>query len=242
MQSFEWVAIIPGISAIPVHVTHAAIVFMILTLLIMVAYRRLANPALDIVPEPRLSVVNFFEAAYGTIEKLCEESLGHHGHRYIYLVGTLALWILFSNLLGVIPGFVPPTDNVNTNFACAAIVFLATHYYGFKTHGAKYLKHFVGPTPWLAPLMIPIELIGHLARPLSLTLRLFGNMFGDHMNLMVFVGMMIALAKAYVFVAPVAVLVPIVIICLGIFVSVVQAYVFVLLTMSYLSGSLAESH
>ena len=113
----------------------------------------------------------------------------------------------------------------------------------------KYLKHFVGPTPWLAPLMIPIEIIGHLARPLSLTLRLFGNMFGDHMNLMVFVGMMIGLTKyilagpvpVWIF-APIAPLVPIVIILLGIFVSVVQAYVFVLLTMSYLSGSLAESH
>jgi len=249
MQSFEWVAIIPGISAIPVHVVHAAIVFMILTALILAAGRRLADPGLDIVPDPRLSILTFFEAVYGTIEKLCQDNLGHHGHRYIYLVGSLGLWILFSNLLGVIPGFVPPTDNVNTNFACAAIVFLLTHYYGFKAHGAKYLKHFVGPTPWLAPLMIPIEIIGHLARPLSLTLRLFGNMFGDHMNIMVFVGMMIGLTKfilagpvpLWIF-APIAPLVPIVIMCLGIFVSIVQAYVFVLLTMSYLSGSLAESH
>jgi len=249
MQSFEWATIIPGIKDLPVHVTHAALVFLILTGLIMVAYRRLSDPDLDIVPQPRLSVVTFFETAYTTIERLCEESLGHSGHRFVYLVGALALWILFSNLLGVIPGLVPPTDNVNTNFACAAVVFLLTHYYGFKAHGAKYLKHFVGPTPWLAPLMIPIELIGHLARPLSLTLRLFGNMFGDHMNLMVFVGMMIGLTKyilsgpvpAWIF-APIAPLIPIVIILLGIFVAVVQTYVFVLLTMSYISGAIAESH
>ena len=249
MQSFEWISIIPGLGGIPAHVVHGAIVFMVLTTLVLIARRQLVDPGLDIVPAPRLSVVNFFETAYGTIEKLCEESLGHHGHRYIFLVGTLALWILFSNLLGVIPGLVPPTDNVNTNFACAAVVFLLTHYYGFKTHGVKYLKHFVGPTPWLAPLMIPIEIIGHMARPLSLTLRLFGNMFGDHMNLMVFVGMMIGLTKyilagpvpVWIF-APIAPLIPIVIILLGIFVSVVQTLVFVLLTMSYISGSLAESH
>jgi len=242
MQSFEWISLIPGISAIPAHVVHAALVFTVLSLLAVIAGRRLADPDLDIVPAPRLNLVNFFETAYGTIEKLCEESLGHHGHRFVYLVGTLALWILFSNLLGVIPGLVPPTDNVNTNFACAAVVFLLTHYYGFKAHGMSYLKHFVGPTPWLAPLMIPIEIIGHLARPLSLTLRLFGNMFGDHMNLMVFVGMMIALSKAFIWATPIAALVPIVIICLGIFVAIVQTYVFVLLTMSYISGAIAESH
>jgi len=242
MQSFEWISLIPGISAVPAHVVHAAIVFTVLSLLAIVAGRRLADPDLDIVPAPRFNLVNFFETAYGTIEKLCEESLGHHGHRFVYLVGTLALWILFSNLLGVIPGLVPPTDNVNTNFACAAVVFLLTHYYGFKAHGVEYLKHFVGPTPWLAPLMIPIEIIGHLARPLSLTLRLFGNMFGDHMNLMVFVGMMIGLSKAFIWATPIAALVPIVIICLGIFVAVVQTYVFILLTMSYISGAIADSH
>jgi len=249
MHSFEWVSIVPGISAVPAHVVHAALVFTVLSLLAIIAGRRLSSPDLDIVPAPRLTLVNFFETAYGTIEKLCEESLGHHGHRFVYLVGTLALWILFSNLLGVIPGLVPPTDNVNTNFACAAVVFLLTHYYGFKAHGVAYLKHFVGPTPWLAPLMIPIEIIGHLARPLSLTLRLFGNMFGDHMNLMVFVGMMIGLTKtilagpvpAWIF-APIAPLVPIVIILLGIFVAVVQTYVFILLTMSYISGAIAEGH
>ena len=103
------------------HVVHAALVFTVLSPLALIAGRRLADPDLDIVPAPRFNLVNFFETAYGTIEKLCEESLGHHGHRFVYLVGTLALWILFSNLLGVIPGLVPPTDNVNTNFACAAV-------------------------------------------------------------------------------------------------------------------------
>jgi F-type H+-transporting ATPase subunit a len=245
MHSFEWISLLPFVQHSKVavgHVVHAAIVFALLTTLVLLARRRLADPALDIVPAPRFSVLNFFEAAYGLIDKLCAESLGHHGPRFVYLVGTLALWILFSNLLGVIPGFVPPTDNVNTNFACAAVVFLLTHYYGFKAHGVKYLKHFAGPTPWLAPLMIPIEIIGHLARPLSLTLRLFGNMFGDHMNLMVFVGMMIGLSKAFIWAAPIAALVPIVIICLGIFVAVVQTYVFILLTMSYISGAIAEAH
>jgi F-type H+-transporting ATPase subunit a len=249
MQSFELVTVIPGVKALPVHVAHAAIVFILLTLLLLIANRRLRNPALDIVPSPRFSLLNFFEVAYGTIAKLCDEMLGHHGQRYVYLIGAFALWILFSNLLGVVPGLAPATDNVNTNSACAVVVFLATHYYGFRTHGVKYLKQFAGPSPWLAPLMIPIEIIGHLARPLSLTLRLFGNMFGDHMNLMVFVFMMTALTKTilagpvpfWIF-APIAPLVPIVIILLGVFVAVVQTYVFILLAMSYISGAVSEGH
>jgi len=249
MQSFEWVMVIPGIKELPVHVVHSALVFSFLCLLSLLAYRRLADPNLDIVPAPRLSLVNFFETAYGLISKLCDDIMGHHGPHFVYLIGALGMWILFSNLLGTIPGLVPPTDNVNTNAACAITVFVLTHVYGFRAHGIAYLKHFVGPSPWLAPLMIPIEIIGHLARPLSLTLRLYGNMFGDHMNLMVFVFMMTGLTKAilagpvplWIF-APVAPLIPIIIILLGIFVSVVQAYVFILLSMSYISGAIAESH
>jgi F-type H+-transporting ATPase subunit a len=257
MQAFEWVHVIPGlkdfrvpgVEGLPVHVLHSFLVFALLTLLILAAGARLRRADLDIVPAPRFSLLNFFEIAYETIAKLCDDILGHHGPRFVYLIGALALWILFSNLVGVVPGLVPPTDNVNTNAACAIVVFLATHFYGFKAHGIKYLKHFAGPTPWLAPLMIPIEIIGHLARPLSLTLRLFGNMFGDHMNLMVFVFMMTGLTKAilagpvplWIF-APIAPLIPIIIILLGIFVAVVQAYVFILLSMSYISGAIAESH
>ena len=159
------------------------------------------------------------------------------------------MYILFSNLLGVIPGLAPPTDNINTTAACGLTVFFATHYYGFKSSGISYLKHFAGPVPWLAPLVIPIEIIGHLARPLSLSLRLFGNMFGDHSVLAVFVMLVTGLTKFllssnvifWVF-APISVVIPIVVIVLGIFVMVVQALVFCLLTMSYLAGAVAEAH
>jgi F-type H+-transporting ATPase subunit a len=249
MHSFEWVSVIPALAHLPVHVVHSALVFTLLTIAVLLVWNRLRRADLDIVPEGRLSLLTFFETVYQTIAKLCEDIMGHHAPRFVYLVGALALWILFSNLLGVIPGLVPPTDNVNTNASCAIVVFLATHIYGFRAHGIKYLKHFAGPTPWLAPLMIPIEIIGHLARPLSLTLRLFGNMFGDHMNLMVFVFMMTGLTKAIIhgpvplwIFAPVAPLIPIIIIGLGIFVAVVQAYVFILLSMSYISGAIAEAH
>jgi F-type H+-transporting ATPase subunit a len=248
MHSFEWISLIPGSEGYG-HVIHSALVFCVLSLLVMLAYAKLRREDLDIVPPGKLTILSFFETAYTSIFKICEDIMGHHAPHFIYLVGTLALWILFSNLLGVIPGLVPPTDNVNTNASCAIVVFLATHYYGFRAHGIKYLKHFAGPTPWLAPLMIPIEIIGHLARPLSLTLRLFGNMFGDHMNLMVFVFMMISLTKAIIhgpvpvwIFAPIAPLIPIIIIGLGIFVAIVQTYVFILLSMSYISGAIAESH
>jgi F-type H+-transporting ATPase subunit a len=167
----------------------------------------------------------------------------------MFLLGGLAIYILFSNLLGVIPGLAPPTDNVNTTAACALTVFFATHYYGLKDQGLSYLKQFVGPVVWLAPLMIPIEIIGHIARPLSLTLRLFGNMFGDHIVLAVFTYMTILLTKfllaqnvvLWAF-TPISVLIPFLVVILGIFVAVVQTLVFLLLTMSYLAGAVADHH
>jgi F-type H+-transporting ATPase subunit a len=249
LQSFEWVTLIPGLRDLPVHLAHTILVVAALSIVVFFVSRKLRDPNLDIVPESSFGLLTFFEVTYEAIMNLSEEMLGHHAPKFLYLIGALGYYILFSNLLGVVPGFAPPTDNINTTAAVALVVFFATHIYGFSAHGISYVKHFAGPSPWLAPLMIPIEIIGHLARPLSLSLRLFGNMFGDHTVLAVFVMLVTGLTQfllssnvVFWAFAPFSLLIPTVVIVLGMFVMVVQALVFCLLTMSYLAGAVHEAH
>ena len=162
--------------------------------------------------------------------KLSEENIGHHWGKYFFpLIGTIGLYILVCNFMGLIPGFTAPTSNINTTASMAVPVFLATHYYGIRVHGVKYIKHFLGPIVWLAPMMFVIEFIGHLVRPVTLSVRLFGNMIAKHMILF-----------ALALLAPV--IVPVAILGLGVLVSLIQAFVFVLLTALYLAGSVEEAH
>ncbi len=155
---------------------------------------------------------------------------GEEGRFVFPLIGTLALYILFSNYLGLAPGMFSPTANLNTTLACALIVVVYTHVIGFKFHGAKYYKHFLGPVLFIAPLMFIIEVIGHLARALSLSIRLFGNIFGKEMILGVFV----FLAGLY--------LAPLPILFLGLFVGAVQTLIFCLLSMMYFAFAIEEAH
>jgi F-type H+-transporting ATPase subunit a len=131
--------------------------------------------------------------------------------------------------MGLVPGFESPTASLNTNLAMALIVFFLTHIVGVKVHGWKYLKQFVGPNPWLAPLMIPIELVGHIARPVSLTFRLFGNIEGGHIVLAIF-----AILVPF--------LVPLPIMVLKLLICFIQTFVFMLLSMMYVSGAMQEAH
>lgn len=166
---------------------------------------------------------------------LSNSTIGHHwGEKFYPLLGTLGLYIVLCNFMGLIPGFDSPTSNINMTASMAIPVFLATHYYGIKLHGIKYINHFLGPirSIYALPLMILmffIELIGHLVRPVTLSVRLFGNMIAKHMILII-LGIL----------API--LVPTVILGLGVLVSVIQAYVFILLTSLYLAGSVEEAH
>jgi len=169
------------------------------------------------------------EAVIGGIENMIVETMGEHGRPFFPLIATLAIFVLVSNLIGLIPGFFPPTANINTTAACAIIVFLSTHVVGIKHHGLHYVKHFLGPIWWLAPMIFFIEVIGHLSRPVSLTLRLFGNMNGHELVLMVF----FALAPF---------IVPLPMMLMGVLVSFIQAFVFMLLAMIYIQGSLEEAH
>ena len=145
------------------------------------------------------------------------------------LLGTYALFILCMNLLGLVPGFNPPTDQFNVTLPFALIIFVVTHYLGIKVHGSRYLKQFTGPLWWLAPLMLPIELITHCVRPMSLSIRLFGNMTGDHKVVAVFTAIL-------------AVGLPIPFMGLGVLISVLQAFVFVLLSAIYFESAMSEAH
>jgi len=186
---------------------------------------------------PRLSMdrpgklQHLFEVIYTFLHGEAESSIGHEGPRFLPFIGTLFIFILFCNLIGIIPGFESPTMNPSVPAGCALLVFLYYNFMGFKQQGiAKYLAHFAGPLPILSPLMIPIELISHMARPLSLTIRLFANMLAGEKVTVVFLGLTYLVAPA-VFMG------------LHVFVSFLQAYIFVLLTMMYLSETVPhEQH
>ena len=203
------------------HVMYTLLVFVILALLSVLATRRLA-----VYPG---QAQNVMEVIIGGFDGLLNEIMGENGRKFFPLVATIGLFILFSNLLGIIPGFESPTSNINTNAAMAIIVFLSTHVVGIKEHGLKYFKQFLGPVWWLIPLMLPIEVISHISRPLSLTFRLFGNIKGEDIVLLV-----------VLFLVPWFVPLPVFI--LMIFTSLVQTLVFMLLTMMYIAGAMEEGH
>src|SRR6266568_8606373 len=160
----------------PFHVSEAganAIAYTWLIIALLLILSILATKGLKAVPG---GLQNFMEVIVGGIENMLVETMGEHGRPFFPLIATLALFILVSNLIGLVPGFFPPTANINTTAACAVIVFISTHVVGLKHHGLGYIKHFLGPIAWLAPVMFFIEVIGHMSRPVSLMLRLFGNM------------------------------------------------------------------
>lgn len=228
-HSFSIVDVIPLLNLLPSHVAYAILVMAFLLIVASLGTRGLKkNPEKYFVPEGKFTVRTAMELVVEGILKLVRDNMGPRGPQFMMIIGTLALFIFVSNIMGLIPGFHSPTDTLNTTGACALTVFVLTHYFGFKEHGFSYLKHFVGPVLWLAPLMVPIELIGHFVRPVSLSIRLFGNIFGDHYIFAIVFGL-------------VPFLVPLPIMVLGIFVATVQTLVFVLLSMAYFSGAIEEA-
>jgi F-type H+-transporting ATPase subunit a len=208
----------------------ALVVMTVIVISVVVRGRLAAKP--DVVPSPKISLLNLAELYVSFIQKFCRDTVGPNGDRYISLAGTVFLVILLCNLLGSIPGFLPPTQDLNTTLAFGVFVFIYYNLIGIKEHGLGYIKHFIGPTSSkmfipIIPLMFVIELVSHLVRPLSLALRLRGNIYGDH-------------AVHGVFSSLVPYLVPIAFLALGIFVAFIQAFVFTLLTLVYVS--LAEAH
>lgn len=237
---------LPGI---PDHVTYTWLVMIVLTAVTFIASRNV-----QLVPR---GMQNLLEVVIEQFEQLIDDVIGHEGRAYLPLIATLGLFIFVGNLVGLVPGLAGPTTNLNTTAACALVVFVAYHYIGIRKHGPiAYLKHFMGPVPtWLKPMMFVIELISHLARPLSLTLRLFGNMLGGHillammfflMGLQGLIGWALSgsvagaliggIGSVGVFVFNLVLIYP-----LKLLVSFLQAFIFVMLTMLYVSGAI-EGH
>ena len=158
------------------------------------------------------------------------EIAGEESRWLFPLIATVFIYIFVSNMIGLVPGFMPPTASLNTTLSCALVVVIFTHVIGIKYHGAAYIKHFMGPVWWMIPIIFPIEVIGHVARVLSLTFRLFGNMMGHELVLMILFGL------AGAFFAPLPIM------ALGIFVALVQAFVFFLLSIMYFAGAMEHAH
>jgi F-type H+-transporting ATPase subunit a len=217
---------VKGVDSSPV--LHGALAAVLL-LALGAAVRRAYRDDRILPQEKSLSIANLMEMAVGWLLSFMRGIMGDEARRFVPLVGATGLFILFCNLLGSVPGFDSPTANLNTTLACALVVFFATHYVGARTHGFAYFKHFLGPVWWLIPLMLPLEIISHLARVISLSLRLFGNIFGDHMVFATFLAL-------------VPLLVPVVFLGLGMFVAFIQAFVFMLLSTIYIGGALEEAH
>lgn len=203
------------------HIVAAAITLLICT---FVAFR--TKSKLSMVPGHFQQVV---EVTMEGIMGMLSENMGDRGRRYIPLVGTLAFFIFIGNLLGLIPSFSSSTSNFNTTVACALIVFIYYNFEGVREHGFGYIKHFFGPVWWLAPLMFPIEIISHLARPFSLSVRLFFNISGEHIVAGIIYGL-------------IPLLVPVPLLALGLFAAVLQTFIFVILTTLYLSSAIDHAH
>jgi F-type H+-transporting ATPase subunit a len=222
---FSWLNLHPGYNHI-VMVSLATLFIVALSLRIHRAYQ---NAGDSLVPEARISLPNIAELLVEALYKLFRGLLGDRTAQYFPFLATIFVFILINNLMGSIPGLLPATASVNTNLGVALLVFIYYNIEGWREHGAGYLKQFTGPVIWLAPLMIIIEFVSHLSRPLSLTLRLFGNINGDHMVL----GIFSELTPLFV---------PILFFGLGLFVAFVQAFVFTLLSSIYISLAISHDH
>jgi len=172
---------------------------------------------------------HMFEGIIGFVEGQSRDVIGPHSEGFTPFLVTLGLFILISNLFGVVPGLESPTASPAVPLGCALCTFVYYQGHGFRHAGIGYLKHFLGPVWWLTPLMLPLEIFGHFVRIMSLTLRLYANMFAGDMVTLVFFSLV-----------PIGL--PVVFLGVHIGVAALQAYIFVLLTTVYLAGAVAEEH
>jgi F-type H+-transporting ATPase subunit a len=223
--NYIWRHVIGAGFDVPDHVIMALLVLVLNTIIFGLASRTFSrdNPG---------GFQHTLEMVVGGLRDLLEDIVGHGAARkYIYIIGGFASFIFMSNIFGLFYFLQPPTGNTNTTFGLGLCAFVYYNWQGVKTQGlGHYLAHFAGPMPLLAPLMIPIEIIGHIARVLSLGMRLFGNIFGEHTATGIFVGMF-------------PLFLPWPMMGLGIFGAFLQTFVFIMLTMVYIGGAVtAEEH
>lgn len=211
------------------HFAHAYphVIYSWVVMILLITFGAIAAKSISMIPG---KAQNVFELIISGIENFMIDVTGEEGRWLFPLVATVFIYIFSCNLIGLVPGFFPPTASLNTTASCALTVVIFTHIIGVKYHGIKYIKHFCGPVWWMIPIVLPIEIIGHLARILSLSFRLFGNMMGHELVLAILFGL------AGLFFAPLPIM------ALGIFVALVQAFVFFLLSMMYFTGAMEHAH
>jgi F-type H+-transporting ATPase subunit a len=211
------------------HFAHAYphVIYSWVVMTVLIVLGAIAAKGISMIPT---KAQNFFEVVISGMEEFMVDITGEEGRWFFPLIATVFLYIATCNLSGLIPGFFPPTASVNTTLSCALTVVTFTHIIGIKYHGVKYIKHFLGPIWWLIPIIFVVEIIGHLARILSLSIRLFGNIMGHELVL----GILFFLAGAF--------LAPLPVMALGIFVALVQAFVFFLLSIMYFTGAMEHAH
>jgi F-type H+-transporting ATPase subunit a len=213
-----------GHHAVPDHIVMILLITLGLVSFSLWARRRFSveNPT---------KVQHVLEVVLDAIQGLMKEVIGKETRKFLPLIATLAIYILLGNIMGLIPGFLSPTSNLNVTASCAICVFVYYNYQGIRTHGlVKYLKHFAGPVWWLSWLLFPVEIVSHMARPFSLSMRLFGNIFAEEL--------IVSSLNKYIF--PFLASVPVMF--LALFASTIQAFIFILLTMVYISGAVEEVH
>jgi F-type H+-transporting ATPase subunit a len=230
MVHFNWTQLAPEVGHEHTHVATLAVSSVIIILVGLVARAKLGSGTAAVTPATSVGVKGIFEAIVEFIISISDMVIGEEGRTYVPMFASVFLFIFVNNLVGLVPGMTPATDNINTTLALGIFIFLVYNFMGFKEHGISYLKQFMGPLLVLAPLMVIIEVISHLVRPMSLGLRLQGNMMGDHTVL----GLFLDLAPYYGL--------PIIFYGLGLFVCFMQAFVFTMLSMVYVSMAISHDH
>jgi F-type H+-transporting ATPase subunit a len=216
----------PGEEVIPGYLVMCGLIVVVVSLLSLVGRSRLSvdNPG-------KIQIV--VEDLIGALDGMLNEYIGPKGRRYLSLVGSVGIFILIGNLAGLVPGAMAPTSNINVTLGCALTVWVFYHLEGFRQQGIiGYMRHFAAPPGapmWMAPIYLPIELISHTSRVLSLSVRLFGNIFGEELVILI-------LFSIVPFFAPLPMM------FLGIITATLQAFIFVMLTIIYLQGAVAVEH
>jgi F-type H+-transporting ATPase subunit a len=209
----------------PAHLFPDYIVMCLIVAVVLILFFGLASRRLNLIPS---KLQNVLELIFKAFENILVEIIGERGKRYLPLIATIGLFILACNLLGLVPGFMSPTSKLNVTLGCALVVFFYYHWQGIRSQGVfKYLKHFMGPIPIIAPLLLPIEIISHFSRPVSLSIRLFGNIFAEEM-------LIVVIASIIPFFLPLPFM------AIAIFTATIQAFVFVLLSCIYIGGAVAH--
>ena len=212
------------------HVAASALVTVLLVAFALKVRPRLARTEAAILPEEGVGARSIAEAFVEAMIAVAQSAIPSHAERYVPLLATFFVFILGANLLGLVPGFKPPTSTFNVTFALGCVSFGAYHAYGIRAQGiGSYLKHFLGPVVFIAPLMLVIEIFSHSFRPVSLGVRLYANMFADHTVIEIFTGLT-------------RVVIPVAFYGLGFFVCIVQSFVFTMLSAIYIAGAVEHGH